>query len=59
MDLPNSIGKVNTTNAFKSLLEDHWKDADFNFFKGHVYVPKLICVRFNDIHLLFFISAFL
>ena len=23
-------------------------------FKGHVYVPKLICVRFNDIPLLFF-----
>ena len=29
--LPNSIGKVNTINAFKSLLEDHWKDADFKF----------------------------
>ena len=29
--LPNSIGKVNTINAFKSLLEDHWKDAYFKF----------------------------
>ena len=29
--LRNSIGKVNTINAFKSLLEDHWKDADFKF----------------------------
>ena len=37
--LPNSIGKVNTINAFKSLLEDHWKDAVLNF-KGHVYVPQ-------------------
>ena len=27
--LPNSIGKVNTINTFKSLLEDHCKDADF------------------------------
>ena len=58
--LLNSIGKVNTINAFKFLLEDQWKDADFKFnFKGHVYVPKRICVRFNDIHLLFLISAFL
>ena len=29
--LPNSVGKVNTINAFKSLLEDHWKNADFKF----------------------------
>ena len=27
-------------------------------FKGHVYVSKLICERFNDMHLLFIISAF-
>ena len=26
--LPNSVGKVNTKNAFKSLLEDNRKDAD-------------------------------
>ena len=35
--LPNSVGKVNTINAFKSLLEDHRKDTNFKFnFKGHV-----------------------
>ena len=27
--IPNSIGKVNTISVFKSLIEDHWKDADF------------------------------
>ena len=29
--LPYSVGKVNTINAFKSLLEYHWNDADFKF----------------------------
>ena len=37
--LPNSVGKVYTINTFPSLLEDHWKDADFNF-KGQVYVQE-------------------
>ena len=26
-------------------------------FKGHVYVPELICIRFNDIHVLFIIDC--
>ena len=29
--LPNSVGEINNINAFKSLLEDHWKNAEFKF----------------------------
>ena len=30
-DLPSSVGEINSINAFKSLLEDHWKHADFKY----------------------------
>ena len=29
--LPRSVGEIDSINAFKSLLEDHWKNADFKF----------------------------
>ena len=29
--LPNSVGEINNINAFKSLLEDHWKNVEFKF----------------------------
>ena len=52
----HAIGKVNTINALKSKITGKMQILNF---RGHVYVPTLMCVKFNDIHLLFLISAFL
>ncbi len=30
-DLPKEVGEVDSINSFKSLLEKHWKNADFKF----------------------------